>query len=148
MDNFKKGGRGFKGGRGGFDREGRSSMHSAVCSTCGKTCQVPFRPTGEKPVYCRDCFAGRSAPGGDRSNRRDIRNESGKFIPTSQQGDSNREVVKALENVNIKLERVINSIENLAKYLKPVASAVVTAPTNSSVSSEVPTKKTKKASKK
>jgi CxxC-x17-CxxC domain-containing protein len=28
----------------------------AVCSNCGKRCQVPFRPDGEKPVYCKDCF--------------------------------------------------------------------------------------------
>jgi CxxC-x17-CxxC domain-containing protein len=28
----------------------------AVCSNCGKKCQVPFRPDGEKPVYCKDCF--------------------------------------------------------------------------------------------
>lgn len=28
----------------------------AVCSNCGKACQVPFRPDGVKPVYCKDCF--------------------------------------------------------------------------------------------
>jgi CxxC-x17-CxxC domain-containing protein len=28
----------------------------AVCSNCGKKCQVPFRPDGTKPVYCKDCF--------------------------------------------------------------------------------------------
>ncbi len=28
----------------------------AVCSNCGKACQVPFRPDGKKPVYCKDCF--------------------------------------------------------------------------------------------
>jgi CxxC-x17-CxxC domain-containing protein len=31
-------------------------LFDAVCGKCGKTCQVPFKPTGEKPVYCRDCF--------------------------------------------------------------------------------------------
>ncbi len=35
----------------------RPDMHKATCSTCGKICEVPFRPTGSKPVYCRDCFA-------------------------------------------------------------------------------------------
>ena len=34
----------------------------AVCSNCGKACQVPFRPDGQKPVYCKNCFdAPRSA---------------------------------------------------------------------------------------
>jgi len=44
---------GFRGGfGGGFQRE----MHKAVCSDCGKECEVPFKPSGDRPVYCRDCF--------------------------------------------------------------------------------------------
>lgn len=31
-------------------------MHPAVCSNCGKDTEVPFKPSGERPVYCRDCF--------------------------------------------------------------------------------------------
>ena len=31
-------------------------LHEAVCSSCGVTTQVPFKPTAGKPVYCRDCF--------------------------------------------------------------------------------------------
>ena len=31
-------------------------FHEAVCSQCGVTTQVPFKPTAGKPVYCRDCF--------------------------------------------------------------------------------------------
>ena len=38
-----------------FNRE-RSEMFSATCANCGKQCEVPFRPTGNKPVLCRDCF--------------------------------------------------------------------------------------------
>ncbi|HEX3027701.1 MAG TPA: zinc-ribbon domain containing protein [Clostridia bacterium] len=37
------------------DRE----MFPAVCSACGKKTQVPFRPSGDKPVYCSDCFSKR-----------------------------------------------------------------------------------------
>ena len=43
------------GGGGGFG--GPREMHDAVCSECKQPCQVPFRPTEGKPVYCRDCFA-------------------------------------------------------------------------------------------
>lgn len=32
-------------------------MHEVVCAACGATTQVPFRPSGDRPVYCRDCFA-------------------------------------------------------------------------------------------
>ncbi|NOX71942.1 MAG: DNA-directed RNA polymerase [Candidatus Micrarchaeota archaeon] len=39
----------------GFDR-GPREMHKAICSDCGKECEVPFKPTEGRPVYCRDCF--------------------------------------------------------------------------------------------
>lgn len=35
----------------------RLEMFKATCSGCGKSCEVPFRPSGDKPVYCRECFA-------------------------------------------------------------------------------------------
>ena len=49
--------------RGRFDNRGSSfdrgprEMHKAVCSECGKECEVPFQPTEGKPVFCRECFA-------------------------------------------------------------------------------------------
>ena len=49
---------GFGGGsRGGFGgpRPPRE-MHKAVCAQCNKECEVPFKPSGDRPVYCRDCF--------------------------------------------------------------------------------------------
>jgi CxxC-x17-CxxC domain-containing protein len=44
--------------RRGYDR-GPREMHKAVCSDCGKDCEVPFKPTEGRPVYCRECFAKR-----------------------------------------------------------------------------------------
>ncbi len=32
------------------------AMHDVICSSCGRLTQVPFVPTGSKPVYCLDCF--------------------------------------------------------------------------------------------
>ncbi len=46
------------GGRGGFS-SGPREMFSATCSSCGREAQVPFRPSGTKPVYCSDCFTSR-----------------------------------------------------------------------------------------
>ncbi len=43
------------GGDGGFSR-GPREMHDATCARCGNQTQVPFRPTGARPVYCSDCF--------------------------------------------------------------------------------------------
>lgn len=31
-------------------------MHKATCSECGEECEVPFKPTEGKPVYCKECF--------------------------------------------------------------------------------------------
>jgi len=39
-----------------FDR-GPREMHKAVCSECGQECEVPFKPTEGKPIFCRECFA-------------------------------------------------------------------------------------------
>jgi len=32
-------------------------MHKATCSECKKECEVPFKPTEGKPVYCKECYA-------------------------------------------------------------------------------------------
>ena len=31
-------------------------MHDVICGSCGVQTQVPFKPSGDRPVYCRDCF--------------------------------------------------------------------------------------------
>src|SRR5436190_9255505 len=54
---------------GGYSSAGRGQreMFSATCSSCGKEAQVPFQPSGDKPVYCSDCFqqrGGNSRGGG------------------------------------------------------------------------------------
>ena len=54
--------RGDRGDRGDRDSR-RASMHQAVCSECGKRCEVPFKPTGDRPVYCSECFTSQSQQG-------------------------------------------------------------------------------------
>jgi CxxC-x17-CxxC domain-containing protein len=44
-------------------------MFSATCSNCGNEAQVPFQPSGDRPVYCSDCFKQRSANGGGYGGR-------------------------------------------------------------------------------
>lgn len=41
---------------GGGPSRGPREMFDVVCSNCGRPTQVPFRPTGARPVYCQDCF--------------------------------------------------------------------------------------------
>lgn len=42
-----------------FGRDGdskKTEMFDAVCSECGNDCKVPFKPSGKRPVLCRECF--------------------------------------------------------------------------------------------
>lgn len=73
------GGKSFGGPKrfGGRDGE-RPPMHSAICDECGVSCEVPFRPTGDRPIYCSNCFekqgGASSRPsfgGNDRGERRE-----------------------------------------------------------------------------
>src|ERR671926_1677763 len=43
-------------GDGGYSGRSERTMYPATCSECGKETTVPFAPSGEKPVYCSDCF--------------------------------------------------------------------------------------------
>ncbi len=45
-------------GERGFNRPPRE-MHKVVCSDCGQETEVPFKPDGTRPVYCRDCYSKR-----------------------------------------------------------------------------------------
>ena len=49
---------GFGGGGGGrgFGGGGNRQRYTITCAACGKEDEVPFRPTGARPVYCYDCF--------------------------------------------------------------------------------------------
>jgi CxxC-x17-CxxC domain-containing protein len=61
---------------------GSKELHSTICSECKKETKVPFKPTGVKPVYCRECYQkhkphegfknlqGPSSRSGGRSNYR------------------------------------------------------------------------------
>ncbi len=50
------GGGGYGGGSGGGYGSSQRTLYDAVCSSCGVQTQVPFKPSGHKPVFCRDCY--------------------------------------------------------------------------------------------
>lgn len=65
---FKGGGKGGFQPRGGGRDFGEKKMFKAVCADCGNQCEVPFKPTGERPVLCSDCFGGGGAKSASRQN--------------------------------------------------------------------------------
>ncbi len=82
--NSRGGGRSFGGGGRGRSFGGRSErpeMFDAVCDQCGKDCRVPFRPSGDKPIYCSECFESKREDGGrdDRGGRFESRDRRPSF---------------------------------------------------------------------
>jgi CxxC-x17-CxxC domain-containing protein len=62
MGDFNRGGPrregGFRSREGGFRGGdfGPREMHKAVCAECGQECEVPFKPTEGRPVFCKECY--------------------------------------------------------------------------------------------
>ncbi len=53
-----------------FDRNRPPREYTkTTCTACGKECEVPFKPTEGKPVYCKECYAIHAPPREDRRRR-------------------------------------------------------------------------------
>ena len=122
---------GFGGGnRGGFggSRDGdrkQVEMHKATCSTCGKPCEVPFRPDGSKPVLCSECFGKNRSDDRNGVERRDRfpndrpgRAPERKFdAPRPDRGPSQE--IKTLQQQVTSLEAKVNEILYILKGASP-----------------------------
>jgi CxxC-x17-CxxC domain-containing protein len=68
--------RSFEGGQRGDRDSDRSKrefgMTKVTCSTCKKECEVPFKPTSNKPVYCDKCFSKRDRTSTDKAPSKDL----------------------------------------------------------------------------
>jgi CxxC-x17-CxxC domain-containing protein len=93
-------------GRGGYGRDGAGDrqMFSTVCSSCGKNCEVPFKPTGEKPVYCKDCFEKM----GGRSERKSLDRPRFGGERNSQDNQNKHQ----FEAINAKLDKILNLLQS------------------------------------
>ena len=43
--------------RGETYQDSPREMYPITCADCGADAMVPFRPRGDRPVYCSDCFS-------------------------------------------------------------------------------------------
>ena len=78
----------------------QKEMHSVTCDKCGQRCEVPFRPTGGKPVYCSDCFKKE----GNYESKVPFRKE--RFAATGSDGGFRKE----LEEINKKLDLILEAL--------------------------------------
>jgi CxxC-x17-CxxC domain-containing protein len=113
---FKPEGRGFArqsfGSKGRYDR-GPATMYQATCAECGKECEVPFRPSGEKPVYCSECFENKR-DSSDRAPRRDFSRPNfsqDNFNKNRDNRGGNEEIKRQLETIINKLDQLIRSVD-------------------------------------
>jgi len=140
MNDFKRrggsGDRGMRKPRFGNNNFGKKpwenreqEVFDATCANCNKDCQVPFRPTSGKPVFCKECFnqkegsdfskgpARRNFERQDRgrNNFRERQSERRPFEFNNRGGDSqnNNDLKKQVEMLTLKIDRLIQSIENL-----------------------------------
>ena len=89
----------------------RQEMYSATCANCGKQCEVPFRPTGNKPVFCRDCF---------QDNRgSDSRRYEGRSFdrPQFNRGDSKPGInyQEQFDELNAKMDKILSLLTTITK---------------------------------
>lgn len=104
--------------RGRDDRdEGRPQMFSAKCADCGNSCEVPFRPSGDRPVYCNNCFGDkRESPRNDFARREAPRFEqrSAAFVPAAKpQAEDKRidELKRQLDGLHKKVDSLVHMME-------------------------------------
>lgn len=107
-----------RGGDRGFGGDTRPvQLFSATCAQCRKACEVPFRPNGEKPVFCRDCFGGKKDTGRDFAPApRSTPSYASK--PTDTGMD---DLKRQIEGMNKKLDALVQLVESLVAV--PVAKA-------------------------
>jgi CxxC-x17-CxxC domain-containing protein len=90
-------GRDSRGGRGrSFGRERRAplEMTKVICDSCKAECEVPFKPSSSKPVYCSDCFSKNDSRRGSGSN-----------------GRSNSTSDRSLDIINEKLNKIMKALK-------------------------------------
>jgi CxxC-x17-CxxC domain-containing protein len=90
---------GYSGGRAGGRTGGTLALFDVTCAQCGTATQVPFKPTGERPVLCRSCFNG-----GDGSRGGDSR-------PSSRSSGSSGPSSSELREINEKLDKIMQALD-------------------------------------
>ena len=99
------------------NHDDRPVLHSATCSKCNAPCEVPFKPNGKKPIYCRSCFHKdvgaqifeRSEHQGDNRPSHD-RTSFEKPAYRSTPRVCSDEVAKQLKALNAKMDQVLKAL--------------------------------------
>ena len=94
---------------GGGDRPGFQKTFRVTCDKCGKDCDVPFKPTGDKPVYCSDCFR-KNGNSEKKSKKYDDFQEFDRMEKKAPNSQSNEELKKRLDDIEEKIDKILDSL--------------------------------------
>lgn len=94
---------------GGRDSAGPAIMHQAICSECNAECEVPFRPSGDKPVFCRDCFKKKGGESPRKTFGKKTFDKPSFYKPSVSTNGMTQEQFKIL---NAKLDKIIDVLES------------------------------------
>lgn len=103
--NNRSGGRRHGGGNFRRRDSGRREMHKTVCDECGNNCEVPFRPSGDKPIYCSDCFEKKESGSLRKSDRKSSRRLGGE-----ERDRTNKQLLDQVTLINTKLDSIMSVI--------------------------------------
>lgn len=142
---FRGGGRDFGSGKELFDAE---------CANCHKMTQVPFKPNGMKPVYCRDCFKPDESRDGraPRFEKREFgpRPFNREAAPAPRSDSRLDDLKRQMDTMNVSLQRLVslmesaNKKEELSLELRKHTAPMISAPKKEKKAKVVKAKKAKK----
>jgi CxxC-x17-CxxC domain-containing protein len=69
---------------------GERTYTRVICAECNKECEIPFKPSGDRPVYCKECFSKRKKGNLFKANR-DNRPEGRNFPQERHSGERQAE---------------------------------------------------------
>ena len=111
---FSRGGGGRDLERPAFDKQ----LYKATCQKCGDNCEVPFKPTGGRPIYCRDCFRTMEGSESPRPKQFGKREYSGSRrtdnFKKSEYSESAKpdQFKRELYQINLKLDKILRVLED------------------------------------
>ncbi len=120
-------------GQAGFRDRNDRPMFRATCASCGNTCEVPFRPTGEKPVYCSDCF-------GDKGSRQ------GRVKPSGV--SANADLIAEIKSLHAKIDKILGVVAPQVVHVVPQKKTAAKTATRKKAASKKKTVAAKKSAKK
>lgn len=112
------GGKSFGGPR--RDDSRPTKMYPATCADCGAATEVPFRPDGSRPIYCKDCLAKREPLRRDVAPRRDF--GAGRETPRYERRD--RDAAPRAAAPDMRIDQLVRDVASLGHKLDALAKMV------------------------